>query len=182
MHCRMFSRITGLYPLGVTIQNVSLCHQLSPVGHPLVRTTVLSGVEDSDVCGSTAEGWDPLSPLRNGCDPHPEPPASAFQGGLSGPGDEASPSAFADLRPCPRTTGAEGPPAEEEGADNQAAMTQAHSFAPQTWAKPRTGDTGGDGDTIPDTGVPHPPQAGPGQREERGAQGIQGTSELGLRG
>lgn len=132
--------------------------------------------------GSRAEGWHPLPVLCSGHDSYPAPPVSALRCGLSAPGDGATPSASADLPPCLRTTGAEGPPVGEEGAGSQAVMTQAHSFTPQTRAKPpRVGDTGGDGDTIPDRDAPCPPQAGPGQREELGAQGIQGASELGLR-
>lgn len=76
-----------------------------------------------------------LDPSWDGCSPYPEPLASAPQCGPSGAGDGATPSVSSGLQQCLRTTGAEGPPAEEEGAGSQATMTQAHSFPPQTWAR-----------------------------------------------
>ena len=153
-----------------------------------MRTTVLRGAKDSGFCPLSfpsprrqehSRRLRPLTVPGNGCNPYPEPPASALRSGLSGPGDGATPSASVDLQLCLRTTGAEAPPAEEEeGAGSQAAVTQAHPFIPQTQAaQPRTGETGWDGDTIPGRDTS---QLTTGRVEAEGGAGVIGAGSQSL--
>ena len=79
------------------------------------------------------EGQGPTQPPPR---PYPEPPVSAPQYGPHGAGGRVTPSASSGLQPCLRTTGAEGPPAEEERAGSQATKTQSRSFTPRTRARP----------------------------------------------
>ena len=117
--------------------------------------------------GAQQKFGDPLNPLQEGHGPYPAPPASAPQCGLSGAGDRVIPSASAGSQLHLRTTEAEGPPAEEEGAGSQANpsshihatnMSQAGHLVMLGW-----------GDTIPDRDAHTQAGLGP---EAFGAQGI----------
>lgn len=89
-----------------------------------MKPSVLRRAEDFDFRALLSQAWkegdcevqDLLLPLPDGKEgAYPEPPASAPGCGLSRAGDGAIPSTSAGLQLCLRTTGAGGPPAEEEG-------------------------------------------------------------------
>lgn len=148
---------------------------------PQGKPRVLKGAEDfhfrsllfpSLERGSTVEGQDPLHPLQDGA-PYPALPASAPGCGQSGADDGATPLASAGLQLCLRTTGAGGPPAEEEGLAvrplGRELIHPPHRLRPG-WAPH---DAGGDRRWAHNSRqTPHTPLVGLGQSEGLGAQGI----------